>query len=134
MCKHGIDHYVSSCGQCDRERQEFLDAEKAYEAVSRYINGGHANVVGAVIGREHPYLLNELAQAVAYGVLSRTYDRLCPESGTGRIIDFGAHPEHDGRLSCGTVVGALRTLAVRTDEDVLKARTFWLGRIYQPDF
>jgi hypothetical protein len=130
MCKHGVDHYVSSCGQCDRERADFERSKVAYEAVSRDINGGNVNVLGAVLGAEHPYLLQKLAEAVAFGVLQRTYDRLCTE----QVTNIGTHPEHDGRLSCGTVVGALRTLATRDNEDVLAARTFWLSRIYQPEF
>jgi hypothetical protein len=138
MCKHGVDHYVSSCGQCDRERADFERSKVAYEAVSRDINGGNVNVLGAVLGAEHPYLLQKLTEAVALGVLQRTYDRLCTEPS---IFDMSvapftreAHPEHDGRLSCGTVIGALRTLAVKRDDDVLKSREFWLGRVYQPDF
>jgi len=137
MCRHNVDHYVSSCGQCDRERQSFKEANDAYAALSRNINGGSTSIIAGVLRTEHPYLLNELAQAFAMGVLSRTYPARCADSDTGRIHEFGIHPEHDGRISCGAVVGALRTLSVGPDETldgVLKAREFWLSRIYQPDF
>lgn len=134
MCRHNVDHYVSSCGQCDRERADFEKTKAAYESVSHAINGGSTNVLASVIGREHGYLLNELASAVALGIMVKTYDSICRDSLDGRITDFGVHPEHDGRLSCGTVVGALRTLAVKDGDDVLKSREFWLSRIYQPEF
>lgn len=137
MCRHGVDHYVSSCGQCDRERKNFADAKTAYAALSHNINGGSTSIIAGVLRSEHPYLLNELAQAFAMGVLTRTYDAICRESVAGGVHDFGPHPEHDGRLSCGTVVGALRTLSVapdETDHDVLKAREFWLSRVYAPEF
>jgi hypothetical protein len=126
-CPHGNDFY-SGCASCDFDHRRYNEAKAAYESVSRNINGGSSNVLGSIIAQEHPYLTNELAEAIAYGILSRTYDRLCPD-GPGNI---GTHPEHDGRLSCGTVVGALRIMSTRDNEDVLKARTFWLGRLYQP--
>lgn len=132
MCRHGIDHYVSSCGQCDRERADFERTKTAYESLSRDLNGGNVNVAASVIGAEHPYLLNKLAEAVALGVLTRTYDRLCPDASIFAATD--PHPEHDGRIGCGAVIGALRTLAVRSTDDVLRQREFWLSRIYQSEF
>lgn len=135
-CRHGVDHYVSSCGQCDRERKQYSDADKAYQSISHVINGGSTSIVAAVFAHEHPYLLQQLAESMALAVLRRTYERICRESSSGRIHDFGIHPEHDGRLSCGTVTGALRTLAVAPDEteaNVLKSREFWLSRIYEPE-
>lgn len=136
MCRHNVDHYVSSCGQCDRERKEYMEAEVAYKPLSHLINHGATGVVAAVLGREHPYLLNELTSAVAVAVLRRTYDGICRESTNGRT-DMGVHPDHDGRLGCGAVVGAMRTLGTAPGElehDVLKSREYWLSRAYEPDF
>ena len=139
MCRHNVDHYVSSCGQCDRDRSDYDKAETAYKELSHLINHGSTSVIGAVLGREHPYLLNELVSAVAVGVLRRTYDSICRESVTngGRMTDMGIHPEHDGRLGCGAVVGAMRTLATNPLEDeasVLKSREFCLSRMYEPGY
>jgi hypothetical protein len=112
--------------------RRYAEAQTAYEPLSRNINGGHPNILGAVIAREHRYLTNELAQAVAYGVISGTYESACPVDSI-----FGAHPEHDGRLSCGTVVGAFATMGARPNSDLavlLAERKFWLERIYEPGY
>lgn len=128
-CKHGTNIFEKVCSQCDFDRNRYEAAKAAYEPVSRNINGGSASILGAVIGREHGYLLNELAQAVAHGILMKTYDSLCTEGSPS----IGSHPGHDGRLACGTVVGALRILGTNETESALDARKFWVDRAYDPE-
>lgn len=132
LCPHGVNMYAESCGRCESDRKRYADAKAAYEPLSRNINSGSTGILGAVVGREHAYLLNELATAVARGVLVKTYDSLCNEPGT--IFKDVKHPAHDGRIGCGTVIGALSTLAMRPGEDGLAERKFWLDRNYDAGY
>lgn len=126
ICPHGTDRYQSACGRCESEYRAFEAAETAYKSVSHELNGGgEPRIVAAVLRGEHPYLLQKLNSAIAMAVIGRTYDRLCEST------HFGTHPEHDGRLGCNDVVGALRALGVVADDDVLANAAYWRDRIYQ---
>jgi hypothetical protein len=129
-CPHGRDIFEGRCTLCERDHEQYVKAVAAVDELGKGVNGGNVNVTAAAFGREHAYLFNELATAVALSTLLRTYDNICPLS-SSTVFPSERHPEHDGRLGCGTVIGALRTLAVKPDEDVLSARKFWLSRIYQ---
>lgn len=133
-CPHGNDLYSVQCGLCKQDREQYKKAEEAVEALGRGVNGGRPAVTAAALNREHAYLFQKLAEAMAMSTLARTYDSLCPMVAAKTTVFDDAHPEHDGRLSCGTVIGALRTLAVRPQDDVLEARRYWLGRTYQPGY
>lgn len=129
-CPHGRDLYREACTMCRIDHEQYEKALVAVESLGRGVNGGRAAVTARAFGCEHAYLFNELATAVALSALLRTYNSLCPVDGT--IFKDDPHPEHDGRLGCGTVVGALRTLATKREDDPLQAREFWLSRIYEP--
>lgn len=116
----------------DYEYRKYREAREAYNSVSHALNtGGDSHIVGAVFAEEHPYLLGKLFTGVAYAILMRTYPHLCPEARETIFADE-PHPEHDGRLSCGEVIGALRIFGVKRGDDVLAAREFWVKRVYNP--
>lgn len=129
-CSHGVNRYERACGSCEYEDRQFKAADAAYKSVSHEINGGgEPRIMGAVFGAEHPYLLSKLVSGVAMGVITRTYDRLC--TATGTIFADEPHPDHDGRLSCGDTIGALRILGIARDTaDVLAAVRYWRDRVY----
>lgn len=129
-CPHGNDFY-SGCTSCTREYAQYQKALDAVEALGQGVNGGSVFVTAAALSREHAYLFDKLAQSMAMSTLMRTYDSLCPMTAAGTTVFDDRHPDHDGRLSCGTVIGALRMLAVRRTDDVLEARRFWRGKVYE---
>ena len=132
LCSHGVNRYERSCGSCEFEYRQFQTAEAAYKSVSHELNGGgEPRIVAAVLTREHPYLLQKLVTGVAMAVIGRTYDRLCGETGT---IFNEAHPEHDGRLACGDVIGAMRQLGIAPKDEPLAAVSYWRNRIYDAGY
>lgn len=132
LCPHKVNIFEASCGQCRREQEQYDKAVKAVEALGQGVNGGEARITAAALNTEHAYLFQKLAEAMAMSTLARTYDSLCPETGT--IFGDTPHPAHDGRLACGTVIGACYTLAFRPGGEVLVDRRFWLGRVYDPGY
>ena len=79
--------------------------------------------LGLALANEHPTLLGQIAKGVGLGVVQRSdynpdwkpwdgFTRpLCKIERNANYIDFTdaswEHPEHDGRLDCSTIVGAL---------------------------
>jgi hypothetical protein len=137
-CPHGRDIYTEECTRCERDATQYREAVDAVKAIGSGINGGSKGVVAAAFGKEHAYLFNELAEAIALSTLLRTEDRPCYEAlnsgSTFETVASEEHPAHDGRIGCGVVVGALRALSVKRTDDVLKARKFWLDQIYGPRY
>lgn len=132
LCPHRVNIYEQSCSQCRQEYAQFEKAKAAVDALGQGVNGGSIFVTAAALNGEHAYLFNQLATAMALSTLRRTYNSLCAETGT--IFTDEPHPEHDGRLGCGTVIGALRTLAVKRTDDVLASREFWLAKVYEAPY
>ncbi len=99
-------------------------AQGVVDALSAGINGafGYTDLARA-LGDEHPTLLGQIAKGVGVAVVRRAeYDPdwkpwgkfsrlLCAIDRNANYIDFTdaawEHPEHDGRLDCSTVVGAI---------------------------
>jgi hypothetical protein len=107
------------------ERKEYLlqerarEVEAAMEPVMKLVNGSSVGPddIARFIMNEHPTLVGQLVKGVALGVMRRTmYDSnwkpYDPTIGKGRRmaclerLDKPEHPEHDGRFSCDTVIGA----------------------------
>lgn len=106
------------------ETQAKVDA--AFEAISRAVNGGYGdakNMLATLVANEHPTLMGIIAKAVAIGVVRRAdynaewkpwdvYTRpLCTIDRGRNYAEFSdkawEHPDHDGRIDCSTVVGAI---------------------------
>jgi len=98
----------------------------AFDAISRAINGGWGDakdMLAMEVANEHPTLTGQIAKAVAIGVVRRAdynpewkpwerfTSRLCTIPRNVNYAEFTdkawEHPEHDGRLDCSTVVGAI---------------------------
>lgn len=123
-CPHGRDSFsVEGCGTCTSDYRMHAEYHELAESIFARLNGGAWRAFGEELAGIHPYILNETASAMALAILYRTYAHsLCPIKGT--LV--GTHPEHDGRLGCGAVAGALLTLGIFPGEDVLKGRAYWL--------
>lgn len=120
-CPHGSDVYSTRCTACERFVQSYEEAEKVVDQLSKLVNGaGSLDALATAFANEHPTLLGQMAKAMAMGVVRRAdynpgwkpYDGftrpLCtlpepPSAGDG----WEPHPEHDGRLSCALVAGAV---------------------------
>lgn len=95
---------------------------EAWDALSRATNRGGRRAIPAEAMREHPTLLGQIAKGVAIGVVRRSerdeewkpwdgFDQLCRIPRGVNYAEFSdkawEHPDHDGRLDCATVVGAV---------------------------
>lgn len=124
-CRHGGSIF-ERCDYCNRDREAEQKIIDAFEVVSRGVNGGYGDAKGTLsnlISNEHPTLTGIIAKAVAVGVVRRAdynpewkpWDRytrpLCTIPRGVNYAEFSdkawEHPEHDGRLDCSTVVGAI---------------------------
>lgn len=99
-------------------------AEAAVKNLSNAVNGGaDRDAIATAISGEHPTLAGQIAKAVGIGIVRRAdynptwkpWDRFSrPLCTLPRGVNYSAfsdeawaHPDHDGRLDCSTVVGAL---------------------------
>ncbi len=100
-----------------RRLAEQNEAKDLVAALARMANGmsrEQADALSNALAVEHPTLLGQIAKAVAVGVMRRaTYDPTYKPYGTYERSCFGTgdapkpkHADHDGRLSCDTVIGA----------------------------
>lgn len=101
-----------------RHPQE-AEARAAFASLSSVINAGSSagsDLLAELIMHEHPTLAGYIARAVGLGIMRRSvreeefraYDSWefdCREKPF--TADNPPHPEHDGRHSCGLVVGAM---------------------------
>lgn len=113
-------------GECPvlRAAERKVVAEEAADALVKqlghFVNGmshEQADAFATALANEHPTLLGQIAKAVGIGVMRRAvydpawkpfdkYERKCPGFGFGPYEKKPEHAEHDGRLSCDTVIGA----------------------------
>ena len=98
-----------------RQREIEATAKQWVDQLGHFVNGmqsDQADAFATALSNEHPTLLAQIAKAVAIGVMRRAtydptwrpfdgYDRACTEGGSKPV-----HAQHDGRLSCDTVIGA----------------------------
>ena len=92
-----------------RQQKAEAEAKALVEALTSFANGmtrERSEAFVQALGYEHPTLLGQVAKYVAEAVLLRGSD-----SGYCTIAPRNApdiiHREHDGRLDCGTVIGAI---------------------------
>lgn len=124
-CKHGNSVY-DRCSSCNAERATLEKVTTAFEAISNAINGGYGDakdMLATLVSNEHPTLTGIIVKAIATGVVRRAdynpewkpwdgfFRPLCAISRGTNYADFSdkawEHPDHDGRLDCSTVVGAI---------------------------
>lgn len=124
-CPHGTSVY-ERCDTCNRENEARKRVEDAFEVVSKAINGGYGSAIyflADALSNDHPTLAGQFAKAVGIGIVRRadynpewkpwdTYTRpLCTIPHGVNYAEFSdkawEHPDHDGRLDCSTVVGAI---------------------------
>lgn len=112
----------------DYEQRQRDIAREAVDTLGHVVNGSTTwKHVGDAFGHEHGYLLQQIAYAMARGILLKCYSyKSCgdimyllahgpnPERGTS---DYDAqkekrndHPYHDGELTCDTVRAAVGIL------------------------
>jgi hypothetical protein len=106
-----------------RQRDIETTARQWVDQLGHFVNGmqsDQADAFATALANTHPTLLGQIAKAVAIGVMRRTmYDpewrpwdstskrpRCTIAGGMVSGSNVLPHPEHDGRLSCNTVVGA----------------------------
>jgi hypothetical protein len=112
------------CGVCTEKarRQQALEkeAEALVASLTKFVNGMSREATDALataLANEHPTLSGQVAKAVGMGIIRRStrnpdwkpgQPTVGGESGV-RYCESSQpaiHPEHDGRHTCETVVGA----------------------------
>src|SRR4029079_4494000 len=122
--EHGNSIY-NRCESCNKVSETQRKVSEAFETISRAINGGWGDAKGMLsneVANEHPTLAGQLAKAVAIGIVRRAvrdpkwkpfdgFDQLChiPRNSNYNAFSMESwvHPDHDGRIDCSTVVGAI---------------------------
>jgi hypothetical protein len=96
------------------------EADALVKQLGKFVNGmshEQADAFATALANEHPTLLGQIAKAVGIGVMRRAvydptrkpfdrYERKCPSEFHDDWGHAIPHADHDGRLSCATVVGA----------------------------
>jgi hypothetical protein len=104
----------------ERKAKAAAKAEALVEQLGRFVNGMNheeSDAFATALANEHPTLLGQIAKAVGIGVMRRSvydptwkpydrYPRGCPTAFHDDSGNSVYHSDHDGRLSCATVVGA----------------------------
>jgi hypothetical protein len=102
-----------------RQLRDEQEAKELVDRLGRFVNGmsrEKADAFATAIANEHPTLLGQIAKFVAVGVMRRAtytdwnpydrYERSCQEGFPSPTGERVRHADHDGRLSCETVIGA----------------------------
>jgi len=103
-----------------RKAKAEAKATALVEDLSHFVNGMNheeSDAFATALANEHPTLLGQIAKAVGIGVMRRAtydpeykpfgkYERVCSISFHDDLGHDVPHADHDGRLSCATVVGA----------------------------
>ena len=122
-CIYCHNEHEGECPLVIAERRKAKAEAEAAELVNHlghFVNGmshEQADAFATALANEHPTLLGQIAKSVGIGVMRRAtydpeykafakYERKCPGFGFGPYEKKPEHAEHDGRLSCDTVIGA----------------------------
>ena len=111
------EQYALSQARIRAEREQ--KAQDAFKALSDIINGGSTegvDIIANLVANDHPTLSGQFAKAAALGVMRRavrdeafrpfdSWEFDCREKPFS--ADNPPHPEHDGRHTCQTVIGAM---------------------------